>query len=314
MKSMVINMKTLFILAKKAGWKIKKKYVNIVRFLQVKSGWKKEAKTLEFAGVTDRKRNPRMIISLTSYPERINYVPETIKSLMLQEFKADKIVLWLTYEEFPNREKMLPQSILDMKKYGLEIEWTHNMRSYNKLIPSLKKFPNDIIVTADDDIYYPKDWLLRLYESYQSNPYEIHCHRVSLFYKKDGEYQRYICERDKDIIVPSAYSYEITGVGGALYPPHIMHPDVLKEEIFMRDASTNDDLWFWFMAIKNNVKIRVVKNGTPLLAYVHATQSGPCLYKINNLQGKLWEDFKNLLTRYPEVDELLQIDSKEFGL
>ncbi len=307
-------MKTLFVLIEKAVWKIRKKYVNIIRFLQVKYRWKREVKNPEFTGISGKKRNPRVIISLTSYPERICIVSETIKSLMVQEMKADKIVLWLTYEEFSDGEKALPQSILDMKKFGLEIEWTHNMRSYNKLIPSLKKFPDDILITADDDIYYPKDWLSKLYESYQLNPREIHCHRVSLFYKKNGEYRRYICEKRKDIIVPAAYSYELTGVGGVLYPPHIMHSDVLKEEIFMQDASTNDDLWFWFMAIKNNVKIRVVKDGTPLLAYVHATQSGKCLYKINNLQGKLWEDFRKLLIRYPEVDELLQIDNKEFDL
>lgn len=40
--------------------------------------------------------------------------------------------------------------------------------SYKKIIPSLKEYPENIIFTCDDDIFYPKGWLKDLYEDYKN--------------------------------------------------------------------------------------------------------------------------------------------------
>ncbi len=40
----------------------------------------------------------------------------------------------------------------------------------------IEKYPNAIIVTADDDLYYKKHWLKELYELYVSKPGYVHCH------------------------------------------------------------------------------------------------------------------------------------------
>jgi hypothetical protein len=39
-----------------------------------------------------------------------------------------------------------------------------------------------------------------------------------------------------------------TGMGGVLYPPHSLHPDVLSVETFSRLAPTADDVWLYWMA------------------------------------------------------------------
>ena len=117
--------------------------------------------------VTNEKRVPQIIVSLTSYPDRIYDIHYCLYSLLNQNFKPDKLILWLSKEEFPKLDENLPSRILKLKKHGLEIKWTEkNFRSYNKLIHSLKEYPNEIIVTADDDIFYPGDWLESLYENY----------------------------------------------------------------------------------------------------------------------------------------------------
>ena len=67
-------------------------------------------------------RNPRIIVTLTSYPERMETIDVVLYSLLDQTLKPDKIVLWLSYEEFPNLEDDVPSNILDMKKYGIEID------------------------------------------------------------------------------------------------------------------------------------------------------------------------------------------------
>ena len=55
---------------------------------------------------------PKLIVSLTSFPARINTVHQVIESLLNQTKKADKIILWLAPEQFPNGEKDLPEKLL----------------------------------------------------------------------------------------------------------------------------------------------------------------------------------------------------------
>ena len=123
-----------------------------------------------------------LIISLTSWPGRIKTVHITIESLFEQSLKADKVILWLASEQFPNKEKDLHDELQDLKNNCLEIEWYKDIRSYKKLIPTLKMYPEAIIVTADDDNIYPVMWLEKLVHSYLKYPKDIHCHRVTQFF------------------------------------------------------------------------------------------------------------------------------------
>ena len=118
-----------------------------------------------------------IVVSLTSFPERVNTVIKTIKTLLTQTMKPDVIVLWLAEEQFPNREKDLPEELLSLKDFGLTIGWYNDIRSYKKIIPSLKRYPDSIIITTDDDIYYAPDTIESLYKSYLEYPHDIHAHR-----------------------------------------------------------------------------------------------------------------------------------------
>ncbi|MBQ2886366.1 MAG: hypothetical protein IJE43_21810 [Alphaproteobacteria bacterium] len=52
------------------------------------------------------KINMKVIVSLTSYPARINIVHKTIESLLNQTYKADKVILYLAYEQFQIKKKI----------------------------------------------------------------------------------------------------------------------------------------------------------------------------------------------------------------
>ncbi len=61
-----------------------------------------------------------------------------------------------------------------------------------KLIPTLELYPNDVIVTADDDIFYPPHWLESLYTSYLENSNYIHVHRAhKITFKNENELESY---------------------------------------------------------------------------------------------------------------------------
>lgn len=57
-------------------------------------------------------------------------------------------------------------------------KWCNDLKSYKKLVPALQEFPHDILITADDDLFYEPEWLEKLYNAYLENPQIIHCHRA----------------------------------------------------------------------------------------------------------------------------------------
>ncbi len=249
-----------------------------------------------------------LIISLTSYPARIKTIHKVIESLLNQTKKADKVILWLAPEQFENKEKDLPQDLLALTKQGLIIDWYHDIRSYKKLIPTLRKYPDAIIVTADDDNLYKSTWLEQLYNSYLSYPNDIHCHRVT----------KILCHSQFDAIAGGkeywdspSYLNKLVGMGGVLYPPHCFYKDILDENLIFSLAPTNDDLWFWLQAVLNNVKIRVISSPIIESHLIEETQE-TALCLINDAGEHLfWKDFHNILGYYPTLRTILR---KEYNM
>ncbi len=250
-------------------------------------------------------RNPKFVVSMTSFPQRIDDIHYCIYSVLNQEVKPDKIILWLSDEEFCEKENSLPKTLTNLTKHGLSIKWCKNLKSYKKLIPLLKENNTDIIVTADDDVYYPSDWLKILYESYLQNPEYIHCHRAHKI-EFDGSnniapYTKWnLCITDAE---PSFLNF-FTGVGGVLYPPYSLYKDITDENLFMQLAPNADDIWFWAMCVLNNKKISVVK--TPITKFIPLnpkTQDEKSeyfsLFKINKTQNDI--QLKNVLQKYPQI-------------
>ena len=252
--------------------------------------------------------NYDIIVSLTSFPARIDTVHETIESLLDQSLHADKIILWLAEEQFPNKEADLPQSLLNLKGRGLTIDWYKDIRSYKKLIPTLKKYPNSIIVTADDDNIYPKQWLQKLYDSYLKYPKDIQAHRITKFFYKHGFE---VIAGGQDYYKEPSYLNKLVGLGGVLYPPNCFYKDILNEELFMKLVPTNDDQWFWFQAVLNGTKIRVVENPEIKANYIKGTQQ----YGLTNINDKgeklFWKDFHRLLEYYPKLKNILLKEAKK---
>ncbi len=278
--------------------------------IRLKHSCKYEYKEATEYGLTREKRNTELIVSLTSYPKRINTVVKTINTLLQQTIKPDKIILWLAEEQFPNKEKDLPEDLLKLEDLGLTIDWCEDIRSYKKLIPTLEKYPNAIIVTADDDIYYENDWLESLYNAYLKNKNHIYVRRAIRVNFKNGRLIR-LSDRQvnyKNFFEPS-YLNQLVGCGGCLYPPHCFYKDILDKKKFMSVIPTHDDVYFWFMLLLNKRKIQVVKGFEANVYCIEGSQEyGLC--KQNN--NKLGEGMTNqqaydlMIKEYPEVIDIIK--------
>lgn len=205
--------------------------------------------------------NHDIIVSLTTYGKRLYDVHLVIESIMEQTMKANKIVLWLD-DSFQN--KRLPKALELQQKRGLEIKFCKDIRSYKKLIPSLKHYPEDAIITIDDDVIYEFDLLERLITSYLDDPTFIYC----------GRQHRMLLNEKKELLSYLQWDYQSsnsdanimnfpTGCGGVLYPPNSLDNEVLNETIFMDICKYADDVWFKAMAIKKGTLSKKVYTHNP---------------------------------------------------
>lgn len=200
-------------------------------------------------GISDEKYvDHDIIVSLTTYGKRLYDVGLTIESIMDQTMKANRIILWLSEEL---ESTILPVSLQLLQKRGLEIAFCKDMRSYKKLVPTLCRYPDDAIITIDDDLIYEFDLLEHLITAYQKCPdyvYYKRSHRMVLNQQnKLMKYTQWGWEQKSEI---PDIMYFPTGGAGTLYPPHSLDKEVINSEVFLDICPFADDVWFKAMAIK----------------------------------------------------------------
>ncbi len=214
-------------------------------------------------GVTTTKREPELIISLTSIPERIATLHLCLDSLLCQSTKPDRLILWLSESTDPSRPMIsrdnLPDSLTRLKKRGLEIRWCKDIRSFRKIVPTLRAYPDALVVTADDDILYPRKWLEHLYTAYQCEPQYVHCHLAHhIKYESDGKPLPYSqWDTMTSFQGPSLDLFPTVG-GGALFAPGHLHKEMLNEDSFLKLCPLADDVWMKAMTLLNRVQVKTV--------------------------------------------------------
>lgn len=253
---------------------------------------------------------PEAIISFTSYPGRIHSVDQVALSLLNQDIPSKKVILWLADSQFPNREADLPEALLALREHGLSIEWCEDIRSYKKLIPALEKYPDDIIVTADDDIIYPSDWLRRLVAAYIERPDMLHSLRSHELRITSGNLAPYASWRHEVEEAAPSFCNFCTSGGGVLYKKELLHNDILKKDIFLKVCPDADDIWFWGMAVLRGTRINLVSPSLGKLSYVEGSQDD-ALWRVNLTQNANDQKLKNIMQSYPNLLAKVKYDHQK---
>ena len=190
-----------------------------------------------------------LIVSMTSYPARIQKAWISIETLLRQSMAPSRLILFLAVEDFPDQK--LPRMICRQQKRGLEVMWTSpDGRSFDKLLPAIKLFPDSPIVTVDDDKYFPRNLLAQLVEGSAQAPgaivgargWIIHL-RASVPTYGDNWTRAKHGDTGPKLLMP--------GGNGCLYPPHSLHRAAHALDDALRICPTADDIWFWAAATKN---------------------------------------------------------------
>lgn len=116
----------------------------------------------------------KAIISLTSWKARINTVGKTIYSL-IKNCPGFHIVLVLSEEEFPQKEKELPEDLMLFVNNNLiEILWVYkNYKSLKKVLFTMDKYRDVPVISADDDCLYTCNYAEDLYAEWLNNQNKI---------------------------------------------------------------------------------------------------------------------------------------------
>lgn len=210
------------------------------------------------------------IVSLTTYGKRCETVYYTLESIARGRLLPSRIILWL---DEPPAMANLPAELKRLEKRGLEIRLTENLGPHTKYYPYLEitESFNLPLVTADDDVLYPRDWLSGLASSYKSRPDLIHCYRAHVVAIVDGAIAPYATWKPC-VTTDESYLNFSTGVSGAIYPPAFLGALKRNGKDFLSCCLRADDIWLHVTAIRSGFKIRQLGKHSMLFAEVPNTQ------------------------------------------
>ena len=201
---------------------------------------------------------PRVVVSLTSYPARIQFVHKAIDSISSQSITPDEIRLYLAENQFEEGMRSVSSDLIKRTKETpcFSIHFCpEDIKPHKKYYYVMQECRDAVIITMDDDVEYPENTIERLLESFVRFPHAVSCLRGHSIKMYDCEtfapYSKWIVA-EKKIGIPSYGSFA-TGVGGVLYPPESIPPEAFNLERIKRDCLFADDLWLKWMELKNDV-------------------------------------------------------------
>jgi hypothetical protein len=186
-----------------------------------------------------------IIASVTTTGRRIGQIVPTLESIRQGTLQPDRLILWLNHDASavgPGvREADIPPAVHDL----CEVRWCDNFGPATKLLPAMLAFPDDTVVTFDDDNLYSPEWLGGLMAGAEQFPGHIaayRCKRAGV--DRNGEPLPY---RQWPVVKcatgPSRWLVP-TGVAGVLYPPGSLRSEAFSVGLMRRLSLANDDLWF----------------------------------------------------------------------
>lgn len=255
----------------------------------------------------------KTIISLTSYSTRINTVHKVIDSLKKQTEGIEKIILWLDEDE-TSLEK-LPKELNDLTDDKFEVKFCPNFKSYKKLIPSIKQYPDYNIITFDDDLTIPPGTIEKFLEAHKRNPDHIIATRGRIMLKDRNSdltpYKEWKLLSNRypvfanDCILP-------IGCGGVLYPSGSLDTRVIDSESFMTLADNADDIWFKAMGLLKRTKTVILpRKISSKYKEIESTQDIALYLNVNNDNRNL-ECLNSIIKNYPELDKIINAEDFDF--
>lgn len=197
----------------------------------------------------ESKRGKKIIVSLTSFPVRLPKLWMVVECIMRQTVKPDAIILYLTEAQIT---ESLPGTLTKLKDRGLQIVLCpDSIRSHTKYYYALKSYPNDIVITVDDDLFYRSDLIESLLDSHKKYPNAIVANWAKEIIPSKPRYAAWPDVR----VSRCADNFLLLGVSGILYPGNCLYQDLFDVDLITSLSLTADDVWLSCMALLQHTPI-----------------------------------------------------------
>lgn len=197
-------------------------------------------------------------VSLTSYGDRVLSVAVAIESIVAGTAKPARLILWLDDDlELPPGG--LPKSLRRLQRRGLEIRAAENVGPHGKYFGYVNSLPHHELplVTADDDIMYPRHWLGSLYAAHLAHPDDINCHWARTLTTSHGRIDPYAAWPVVRDTVARPENFAL-GVSGVIYPAAMLNELASRGKAFSAYCPKADDIWLHWTALQSGTKIRQI--------------------------------------------------------
>ncbi|HZU08858.1 MAG TPA: hypothetical protein VFA02_03075 [Pseudacidobacterium sp.] len=252
-----------------------------------------------FSGFSVVHPESNVVVSLTTHGVRLKTAHVALESIGRGTVKPSRLILWIDKEDAAHG---LPSTIQRLQKRGLEV-----MVSDGKYGPHTKYYPylkstQDFtapLVTADDDIVYPKWWLRDLLEAYHKNPRVVNCHRAHVVVCRNGKIASY-SEWQSCTTVEERFENFATGVSGVIYPPEFQRVLFQAGDGFQQCCPWADDVWLHVQALRAGYKVRQVREKPAHFWWVPATGDSALMHR-NVLSARPGND-DQIAATYTDAD------------
>jgi hypothetical protein len=238
-----------------------------------------------------------VVVSLTTHGRRVEKCYAAIESIAAGAARPNRLILWLNDASLIGEG--MPPSLRRLVRRGLEVRLSENFGPHTKYYPYLLSEPTSHapLVTADDDILYPKNWLQSLLQAASEEPTDIVCHRAKVMRMSGEVLQPYMTWPDCHNAHASTLHFA-TGVSGVLYPPEFLDKLRGEGDRFQEIAPKADDVWINSVAFRSGHAVRQVSANPALFPFVWGSQ-GQGLVHQNAFGG---ENDRQLGAAYTSAD------------
>ncbi len=250
----------------------------------------------------------RIIISFTSFPARIERLWIVVRCMKRQSVKPDKIVLWLSKEQF--EDVSLPESLTSLIDEQFEIRFVENdYRSHKKYCYAFREFKDDIVILIDDDIYYPSTMIEGLLNGLKKHPDAVICQYGSVMkYNGDGTLPPFTEWWEEKAEVSDSKDFFLGTGGGSLFQPNKLTSTILNTELAFKLTPLADDIWVNAMIRLSGLYIHKVKFG---LLLQMPEQQKVALKNQNSYDGKNDEQFKSVIEFFTKEKDINPFTKRE---
>lgn len=194
-------------------------------------------------------------VSLTSHSGRLDFCYLTIESIGRGSHLPRTLTLWINDDIFLEN---LPPKLKRLQARGLTIRVAENFGPHTKYFPYVIHNRIEVpLVTADDDILYPRGWLEALVVAHTEDPTVVICHRahqISMLADKEAlaPYSEWTA---CTTTTPSFLNFA-TGVSGVLYPLQVLFELKSNGQAFQSVCPKADDIWLHVIALRCGFQIK----------------------------------------------------------